>query len=145
MTGTRSKFHKKLTRRQLELIEALASGRAIPEAMAKCRVSEAIFRKWTSSQAFNTELAYRQQLAKAQSELLISRFIPVAASKLISLLESEKEETVRKACLDILQLTSRQSKTETTTAAKSSKVSLSPKMAEKMLKLLAEEKTPSGG
>ncbi|RKY23980.1 MAG: hypothetical protein DRP62_04830, partial [Planctomycetota bacterium] len=39
-----------------------------------------------------------------QSAALIARYAPLAAAKLVQLTGSEKEETARKACLDIISL-----------------------------------------
>ena len=139
MKQVKDVYRRQLTKRQLKLIDILTTGVEISEAMATCRISERILRKWTSSEAFNAELTYRQQLAEAQSKLLIGRFVPLAASQLINLLKSEKEETVRKTCLDILQLVSRPNKAQVQTAPKPPKITFSAEMAEKMLKLFAEE------
>ena len=131
---------KSLSKRQLRLIDALAGGAELPEALTQCKVSARIFRRWVKCDAFDQELTFRRQFAAQQSQLLIDRFVPVAASKLIGLLESEKEDIVRRTCLDILQLGQQSKKKEEAQTQKSGKSALPPELAEKILKMLSNEK-----
>jgi len=130
----------RLTKKQFQLINLLAQGTDFDEAAVQSDIALSTLRKWLNSETFRSELAFRQDTARRQSELLLSRFATTAASKLIALLESEKEETVRKACLDILNLTSKQ--TENISRHIPSKPIMPPdsRTAEKLPKLLAEEK-----
>lgn len=141
MKQTTQKRKQSLTKRQLQLIDALASGMEVPDAMSQCKVSAGRFRQWSKSELFQEELEFRQQLAGQQSRLLIGKFVPLAAGKLIRLLESEKEEVARKACLDILQMATANIPTtrQNTIATKEKPLSLPPELANKLLKLLAKE------
>ncbi len=63
-----------------------------------------MYNKWLAEEGFGDELSRRIDSAHRQSELIIARYASVAAAKLVQLTESEKEETARKACLDIITL-----------------------------------------
>lgn len=129
----------RLTKKQLHLINLLAKGTDFDEAGVQCGTAPATLRKWLSSETFTTELAFRQDIARRQSELLLSRFATTAASKLIALLESEKEETVRKACLDILNLTGKQPQATGENVPPKPIQPLDSKTADKLLEVLSKE------
>lgn len=92
-----------LTRRQLDVIDDLFEGKYSEiEVMQKHNISKTIFNKWVSDSLFAQELEFRVESSRRQSEMIIARYAPAAAAKLVSLTESDKEETARKACLDII-------------------------------------------
>ena len=130
----------RLTKKQLHLINLLAKGTDFDEAAVQCGTTPATLRKWLRSETFTAELAFRQDIARRQSELLLGRSASTAASKLIALLESEKEETVRKACLDILNLTDKQTENTSESTPPKPMAPLDSRTTEKLLNLLSEEK-----
>jgi len=96
---------KQLTKRQLAVIAELFTGELDEQAvLEKHKVTPAQFEKWQSEPAFIEQLEARIAAAYRQSAALIARYAPLAAAKLVALTESDKEETARKACLDILSL-----------------------------------------
>jgi hypothetical protein len=96
---------KQLSKRQLAVIADLFSGELDEQAvLEKHKVGETLFNKWQSDPAFIEQLEARIAAAYRQSAALIARYAPLAAAKLVALTESDKEETARKACLDILSL-----------------------------------------
>ena len=97
------KKRKGLTKRQLSVIEDLiGGGMDEPELLKKHGLSRRLFRHWMSSEEFTAEVSFRMDSACRQSSFLLARYAPVAAAKLVELTESDKGETVRKACLDIM-------------------------------------------
>jgi len=95
----------KLTTKQLAIIDGLLTGKIKQEKLfKKYKVKKSIYYKWLNEPAFKQAFTRRIEWTKFQSQLLILRYISVAAAKLIALTESKSEETARKACLDILSL-----------------------------------------
>lgn len=95
--------NKRLLKRQLDLIDDLF-GASIDEAeiLRKHGVSRSIYNKWLGQHGFVEEFGRRVDFAYRQSELIMAKYAPLAAAKLVELTESEKEETRRRACLDII-------------------------------------------
>jgi len=96
---------KWLKKRQLAVIEDMFDGELDEQAvLSKHKLSKKVYNKWLADEQFVAELARRAANARLQSEVLIARYSLLAAAKLIQLTESTKEETARKACLDIISL-----------------------------------------
>ncbi len=96
---------KQLTKRQLAVIEDLFSGELDEQAVLdKHKISRNRYNKWQSDDNFAEQFDRRIAGAYRQSVALIARYAPLAAAKLIQLTESEKAETARKACLDIISM-----------------------------------------
>jgi hypothetical protein len=93
----------RLSKKQLAVVEDLFAGE-LDEAsvLAKHKVSRKLYEKWLADERF-TE-AFNKLIARAhrQGLLIIARCVPLAASKLVQLTDSDSPETARKACLDIL-------------------------------------------
>jgi len=70
----------------------------------KHKVSRNLYNRWLDDGLFVSEFDHRIISAHRQSAALIARYAPLAAAKLVQLTESEKEETARKACVDIISL-----------------------------------------
>jgi hypothetical protein len=130
---------RKLTPRQSAVIEDLFEG-GMDESgvLAKHKVSIRIYRRWLSDGPFADELRFRIESARRAGELIIARYSPVAAAKLVGLIDSDKDETVRRACLDILSA-GRQTDAATTDSAPSNEYQpdLPPALASKLLEVLA--------
>lgn len=94
---------KQLTRRQSALIEDLfASDKEEQEVLDKHNVSRRLYCRWLADEAFAEQLNRQVAVAYRRSRLLIARQAPTVASTLVGLTTCEKEETARKACLDII-------------------------------------------
>jgi hypothetical protein len=92
-----------LSKKQRDVIADLFEGGMDEHTvMEKHNLSEKVYKKWLKEQAFQDELSWQMHSARRQSEMIISRYAPAAAAKLVSLTASEKEETARRACLDIM-------------------------------------------
>jgi len=138
---------KQLTKRQLAVIEDLFAGQLDEQAILdKYKLSRKIYNKWQNDNSFTEHFDKRIADAYRQSTVLIARYAPVAAAKLIQLTESDKPETARKACLDIISMPiltaggKAQSSDEPQPADTQSPASLNAETAGRLLAVLAEEK-----
>ena len=138
---------KRLTKRQLDVIEDLFVGQLDEqEILDNYKLSRKLYNKWQNDDTFKEHFDKRIADAYRQSTVLIARYAPVAAAKLIQLTESDKPETARKACLDIISMPlltanrETQQSDEPKPADTSPPVSLNPETAGKLLAVLAEEK-----
>jgi hypothetical protein len=96
---------QQLRKRQLAVIEDMFSGELDEQSvLAKHKVSRDVYNKWLADADFAEGFDQRIASAHRQSELIIARYAPLAAAKLVQLTESENQETARKACLDIISL-----------------------------------------
>ena len=94
---------KKLSTRQLAVLEDLFSGELEEQAVLdKYKVSRNLYNRWLANETFAEQFAQCIAGAYRQSAVMIARYAPLAAAKLVQLTESEKAETARKACLDII-------------------------------------------
>lgn len=136
---------KKLSKRQLAVIEDLFSGELDEQAVLdRHNVSRGLYNKWLADGRFAGQFNERIGRFFRQSAALIARYAPLAAAKLIALTESDSQETARKACLDIISfLDSRCSipdaRGETRETSDELRFPLSPETASKILSALAEE------
>ena len=96
---------KSLGKKQLAVIEDLFAGELEEQAVLdKYKISRNIFNKWLDDERFVKQFNKRIASSFHQSQLIIARYAPLAAAKLVQLTESDKEETARKACLDIISM-----------------------------------------
>jgi hypothetical protein len=139
---------KQLSKKQLAVIEDLFSGELGEQAVLdKYKVSRNIYNKWLANEAFAEQFDQRIAGAYRQSTTLIARYATLAAAKLVQLTESEKAETARKVCLDIISFPSLTGSLSDAAPAsvKDSKLQkdspeLSPETAGRLLAALAEGK-----
>ena len=96
---------KKLSKKQLSVMDNMFTGELDEQAvLEQHKVSRNVYSRWLADGLFVSEFDRRIMSAHRQSAALIARYAPLAAAKLVHLTESEKEETARKACLDIISL-----------------------------------------
>ncbi len=138
---------KQLTKRQLAVIEDLFGGELDEQAILdKYKLSRELYNKWRNDDSFTEQFERRIADAYRQSTVLIARYAPVAAAKLIQLTESDKPETARKACLDIISMPiltankKTQPSDEPQHADTQQPASLTAQTAGRLLAVLAEEK-----
>ena len=138
---------KQLSKRQLAVIEDLFAGELDEQAILdKHNVDRQLYSKWQNDDNFIEQFEKRIADAYRQSAVLIARYAPLAAAKLIQLTESDKAETARKACLDIISMpiltTNRKTQPsgEPQPAGTQQPTSLTAQTAGKLLAVLAEEK-----
>jgi len=134
----------KLSQRQLDVIEDLFAGELDEQAvLEKHRVTPRLYRKWQADDAFIEQFQRRIATAYRRSAALLARSAPKAAARLVQLTQCDKEETARKACLDIIAM-----QPSSTPASKPQHPdpgtpdhphTLTPQTAAKILAILAEE------
>ena len=135
---TRGGF-KKLNKKQVAVIDDLFEHNGNEsEVIKKHKISISVYRKWLADKNFTDELDFRLESARRQGNLIIAKFTPAAAVNLVKLTESEKEETSRKACLDVMSGPGEKNAPE----EKNESVceNISTEKAEKILAVLANEK-----
>ncbi|MFB0553497.1 MAG: hypothetical protein ACETWQ_09305 [Phycisphaerae bacterium] len=144
---------KQLTQIQLAVIDDLFAGELDEQAILdKHNVNRQLYSKWQNDDNFIEQFEKRIADAYRQSAVLIARYAPLAAAKLIQLTESDKAETARKACLDIIsmpiltanrktQLSREESRLMGTQYQSADTQQLSEQTAGRLLAVLAEEKT----
>lgn len=85
------------------MIDDLFGGELDEQAiLKKHRIKKSTYNQWLADENFQAQLVRRIDTARLMSEVLIAKYSVVAAAKLVQLTASEKEETARKACLDII-------------------------------------------
>lgn len=100
-----AKRRKKLSKKQLAVIDDLFSGELDEQVvLEKHKVNRNVYNRWLADGLFVSEFDRRIMSAHRQSAALIAKYAPLAAAKLVQLTESEKVETARRACLDIISL-----------------------------------------
>ncbi len=94
---------KRLTRRQLAVIEDLFAGEMTErEALERHNISAALYDRWLTDPQFCECFERRVARAYREARLVLARHAPKAAKTLIDLTHCQKEETARRACLDIV-------------------------------------------
>jgi len=140
---------KHLSKRQLDVIEDLFVGELTEQdVLDKYKVGRHLYCKWLTDERFAEHLDRRIAASYRRSATYIARYASLAASRLVDLTESDKPETARRACLDIISMQSPgQNSAGTPTApidnpasAKDGPSQLSAETAGKILALLAEER-----
>jgi hypothetical protein len=139
-------YRSHLSKTQKAVLEdLLQNGISEQEAMQKHNVSIYRYRKWLANGLFTHELNLRIESAMRQKMIAMARSLPQAVAKLVDLTSSQKDETARKACLDIMatQISNVPNQTDQTAATEDEPLTISDEKAARMLDILAEkEKTP---
>ena len=139
---------KHLSKRQHDVIEDLFDGELGEQAVLdKYNVSRNLYNKWLVDETFAGHLDKRIAASHRQSAAYIARYAPLAAAKLVQLTESEKAETARRACLDIISMHSAGTNLNgspaapvgDTTSATNESPPFSAQTAGKLLAVLAQE------
>lgn len=133
-----------LTKKQLEAIDDLfESGGDESAVLQKHNITRKDWQKWQSDKDFNDAIAARLESAKIQSRIILSKYLPIAAAKLVQLCGSDKEETARRACLDILGFRSKiaaEANGDDDEETQGQTETLDPATASKILAALAENR-----
>jgi len=96
---------KYLYGKQLRVLDDLFSGEmSEKEMLERHKVKRRTYEEWYEEELFAKEFKRRVNFLNRQAELILARYKSLAAAKLVSLTDSEREETARRACLDIISL-----------------------------------------
>ena len=129
-----------MTEKQIKVIEDLfESGGDEAGVLQKHNISHKLWQKWLSCKDFSDGIKSRFESSKRASQILLAKYIPLAAAKLVQLCDSKNQETSRKACLDILTL--RPGNAETADSDEPELIpTIEPGTASKILAVLANTK-----
>ncbi len=137
---------KYLSKRQLTVLDDLFNSELDEQAVLdKHKVRRSTYDRWLADKVFAERFKQYVNGLKRRSELLMAKYSCLAAAKLVQLTGSEKAETARKACLDIISVpkiaNSRDEQTDKVPKESSQQVEqLSDATASRLLTALAEEK-----
>jgi len=96
---------KKSGRQQAAVLEDLFAGEPDPQTILdKHNINQDTYARWLAAPHFAALFEQRVARAHHEARLILARYAPRAARKLIELTQSGKEEVARKACLDIIAL-----------------------------------------
>ena len=94
-----------LSKRQRAIIDDLIkNGLNEYEILDKYKISPCRYKKWLENELFVQELDARIAAAARQARFALIHSQPKAIDKLMKMIDQEKGETARKACLDIIEL-----------------------------------------
>ncbi len=137
---------KYLSQRQLTVLDDLFNSELDEQAVLdKHKVRRSTYDRWLTDKVFAERFKQYINGLKRRSELLMAKYSQLAAAKLVQLTGSEKAETARKACLDIISVpkirADKNEQPEKAPKESSQQVEqLSDATASKLLAALAEEK-----
>jgi len=137
---------KYLSQKQLAVLDDLFGSELDEQAVLdKHKVHRSTYDRWLADEVFAERFKQYVNGLKRRSELLMAQYSQLAVTKLVELTASDKAETARKACLDIISVpkiaNSRDKQTDKAPKESSQQVEqLSDATASKLLAALAEEK-----
>jgi hypothetical protein len=139
--------YKYLNPKQLAVLDDLFNSDLDEQGVLdKHGVRRSTYENWLANELFAGRFNRYVDNVRRRSELLIAKYRCLAAAKLVELTASEKGETARKACLDIISQP--KIKTETEVPEKDSDKQaeqLTGAQASRILAVLAEEKSTGKG
>jgi hypothetical protein len=86
------------------IADLLKNGLNEYEILEKYKISPSRYKKWLQNQVFIRALDAYAVAAERQTRFALIHCQPKAVAKIIKLINEEKGETARKACLDALEL-----------------------------------------
>ncbi len=129
---------KNLTRRQRAVIEDLFTAEMDErDVLDKHNVSQALYNRWLANERFAEHFERRIAQAYHSGRIILARYASLAASKLVALTDCEKEETARKACLDIISLDNLAAASATEAQTDAIRTDLPPETVSRILAALA--------
>ena len=132
-----------LSRRQLIVLDDLFnSDLDEQEVLDKHKVRRRTYERWAADELFMERFGQYVEGVRRRSEFLMAKYRLLAAAKLVELTTSERAETARKACLDIISLPKSESRQNrgADKADEKEAEQLPPEVASKLLAALAETK-----
>ena len=132
---------QRVTKRQAEVLDDLFGGEMSEvEVLAKHKVAMGTYRRWLECEVFVDEYDFRIESSRRQGQLIIARYVPAAAAKLVGLAGDDKGEVARKACLDVMSLPFCDNNKKVLQVDDNSGMQIDADLASRLLKSLAEEK-----
>jgi hypothetical protein len=94
---------KYLSQKQLTVLDDLFNSDLDEQGVLdKHKVRRSTYERWLAEELFAERFNRYVNSVRRRSELLMAKYSCLAAAKLVELTTSEKAETARKACLDII-------------------------------------------
>jgi hypothetical protein len=94
---------KYLSQKQLTVLDDLFNSDLDEQGVLdKHKVRRSTYENWLANELFAERFNRYVNSVRRRSELLMAKYSCLAAAKLVELTTSEKAETARKACLDII-------------------------------------------
>ena len=136
---------KYLSQKQLTVLDDLFGGDLDEqEVLDKHKVRRSTYDRWLADKLFAERFKQYVNGLKRRSELLMAKYSCLAAAKLVELTASDKAETARKACLDIISVPKRAAKDSKQSSGQQSDdepgQQLPQQTASRLLAALADEK-----
>jgi hypothetical protein len=135
---------KYLTKKQKSVLEDLFSNRLdLQEVLEKWKVKRQTYYRWHAQEYFAAQFNLRLNLAQREPEVIFARYASNVAERLVGLTVSEKDETARKACMDVITHPDRKAKNKSEKEPKPVEEpipDLPPEVASRLLAALAGEK-----
>ena len=131
-----------LTKKQKAVLDDLFSGELTTrEVFEKWKVSRRTYYRWHNQECFSVEFDRLMALARNEPDLVFARYSSNVAERLVGLTACEKEETSRKACMDIITYPDRKAgyRVKTKEPPKEEPLpELPPELASRLLTTLAD-------
>jgi hypothetical protein len=113
----------------------------------KHKVRRGTYERWLTDEVFLERFNRHINSIRRQSELLMAKYSCLAVMKLVGLTESDKAETARRACLDIIsqpRIKNEAEKDSNRQTVRPQAAQLPDETASRILEILAEEKSDGG-
>ena len=129
---------------QRAVIEDLMNGMNKYDVLHKHKVNPARYNRWLQNETYRKALVDRIDSLQRQHKFIAVNALPAAVRRLGELIDSEKDETARKACLDIIALQKENAADDAARKAQedSNPPKISDEKAARMLAILAEPDLP---
>ena len=141
-----------LSQKQLTVLDDLFNSDLDEQGVLdKHKVRRSTYERWLADELFMERFNRYVNGLKRRSELLMAKYCCLAAAKLVELTASDKAETARKACLDIISQPkiadekndkrgTRDEGRESGVENQQSNITFAPETASRLLAVMAEEK-----
>ena len=136
---------KYLSQRQLVVLDDLFNSDLDEQGVLdKHKVRRITYERWLTDELFMERFKRYVNGVKRRSELLMAKYSCLAAAKLVELTASDKAETARRACLDIISVPKTTDKKDDKRVMRDegreqSNIALAPETASRLLAAMAEQ------
>jgi len=108
------------------------------EILSDNNISYSVYSRWLKEDGWKEAFQRRIDEAERRAQILVAGNKPAAAEKLIKLMDCEKEQTARQACLDIINMPKMEIETKEEKQSGEKAISISDKMAETLIEALVK-------
>lgn len=139
--------YKYLSSLQLKILDDLFNSELDEQAvLEKHRVRRSTYERWLEDEVFSERLGRYINGMKRRSDIMMAKYRCLAAAKLVELTTSEKPETSRRACLDIISAQRAADDLEKNVKESDKKIEkISDETASRLLAAMANEEIGAGG